>query len=199
MPKKRFERPAPSRRIRKIYLIVTEGEKTERIYFERFKADQHRINIELKIFPAQRGDSDPKSVLKRARDAAKNCRLEPSDEIWIVVDVDQWGAATLDSLCEACQAGGFLVAVSNPCFEFWLQLHQKNPPRPDTVKSCETELRKLLGDYEKNGYDVSKLVLNIHHALRNAELLERESIDPWPTTPGTQVHRLVKKFVAQPE
>lgn len=60
----------------------------------------------------------------------------------------------------------------------------ENPPRPDTVKSCETELRKLLGDYEKNGYDVSKLVLNIHHALRNAELLERESIDPLADAPG---------------
>jgi hypothetical protein len=50
----RFRRPAPTRPRRKVFVIATEGEKTEKIYFSVFKGDEYRKNLAIEVLPAKR-------------------------------------------------------------------------------------------------------------------------------------------------
>lgn len=200
MARSRYERPRPRRERRRLYVVATEGSKTEAIYFDQFNNDRFRKNVRVEIL-AKIGASSPEAALKRLQRYERENNLEPGDELWVVVDVDNWGPEALDRLCVECRRAGYQVAVSNPCFELWLVLHQEKPPKPLTTQSCHRALERLLGRYEKANYDVTKLMSYVDAAIRHASQLDQEE-DPdtlWPHSTGTHVYKLVQKLVEKPE
>src|SRR3712207_6146023 len=100
MSRKRFERPRPQRETRKLFVIATEGKKTEQIYFSVFYSEDFRKNVRIQILPTRRGDSSPEGVLRRLRKYMQDIGVQSGDELWVVVDVDSWGEQTLDELCQ---------------------------------------------------------------------------------------------------
>lgn len=202
MARNRYERPKPRRERRRLYVIATEGSKTEAIYFNQFNNDPFRQNVRVEVL-AKAGESSPQAVMKRLRTYAREIGCEPGDELWAVVDVDRWGPEALDRLCVACKRAGYQVAVSNPCFELWLVLHQEKPPKPkpSTVDRCCQALEQLLGRYEKADYDATKLILHVRDAIGHARQTDQGE-DPqaaWPRATGTHVYKLVAKLVARAE
>lgn len=197
MSRNRFTRPSRHRARRKLFVIATEGKRTEKIYFEVFNNDRFRKNVQICILPTGKGDSDPANVLKRLRRYVNEKGVEDGDELWVVVDCDSWGEQVLDKLCRECNQAQFHVAVSNPCFELWLLLHQEHPPRPQpqSAKICEKALEKLLGHYDKADYDAEKLVPYMSHAVTHAHRLDLDPNRPWPVAPATRVYRLVMKLL----
>ncbi len=195
MSSKRFQRPTIRRERRKLYVIATEGKKTEHIYFSMFKGEDFRKNVKVHILPPKSDWSAPQHVLNRLRDHVRKVGIEDGDELWVVVDVDSWGDDVLRGLCHDCTKEGYHVAISNPCFELWLLLHQKSPPTPAIARDCEKELVTLLGRYEKSGYDVTKLVPHIQLAINHARRLDDEPDALWPTKPSSRVYRLVEKLI----
>lgn len=195
MPRNRFERPRPQRALRNLYIVATEGEKTEKRYFDEFNNDEFRKNIQVRVLPAQRGASAPQQVLKRLQKFVRTQDVREGDELWVVVDVDSWGEHALDNLCQQCARLGFSVAVSNPCFELWLVLHQEKPPIPQKNKDCERELERLLGHYDKADYDVRKLLQHVSLAIKNAQQRDHDQEETWPHSPGTHVYKMVKKLI----
>ena len=196
MPRKRFERPKPYLTRRKRFVIATEGKQTEKIYFELFKNDDFRKNVQVCVLSTREGESAPKHVLRRLRRHIHDAGVEEGDELWVVVDVDSWGEEALHELCHECNRSGFRVAVSNPCFELWLLLHQEHPSAPPTVKACKQDLTRLLGQYDKASYNVGTLASYIPHAINHARRLDSDPDAPWPRTTATRVYLLVEKLRA---
>lgn len=203
MPRKQkpLDRSLKPRPFHALFMIATEGEKTEKIYFECFNTATYRQQIKVKVLATKKGNSSPSSVLARLKRYAQDEDLQPQDQLWLVIDVPEWPPATLQQVYQACQAQGYHCAASYPSFELWLVLHQPNPPAPPTVAACITELSRLLGKpYQKNNYDADQLLRQVQSALNAARHLEtRNHTDsppnPWPQHPGTQVHRLVSELL----
>jgi hypothetical protein len=192
-----FQRPRPTRSPRKVYVIATEGEKTEKVYFECFQDGLCRKNIQVKILATRKGQSAPKSVLKRLQNYASEARLRPSDELWLIIDVPEWSTTDLQAVYDACQKAGYYLGASNPSFELWLLLHQNNPRTPATVNQCEKALTRLLGKpYDKSDYDPQPLLPYVDDAIAHAQRLHTDYNEPWPQQVGTHVYRLVAQLIA---
>lgn len=193
----RYQRKHAVREPKKKYIIATEGEKTEKIYFEKFREQNRRKNVFVQILETKKdGDSAPEKVLARVNKFARDKIFdEERDECWLVIDYDSWGEPKLDEIRRKCQESKYHLAVSNPCFELWLNLHQDNPKMPKTCSDCQQELKKLLGDYSKNNFDVDKLIGKLDKAISKAKQLHKTKNEPFPKQTGTHVYKLVEKLI----
>lgn len=189
-----FQRKPKKRTVKKVYLVATEGEKTEEIYFEMFRTPEYRKNIQVEIVSARRGNSSPEAVMKRLKGKARDMNLQSGDELWVVIDDDKRPKKQLQVIVNECnKKDHYFCAISNPCFELWLLLHQKNSKTPPTEKLCKKELDKLFGkSYDKTNYDISKLEPYIKNAIAHAQQLDTTDI---PKEVGTGVYRLVEKLI----
>lgn len=158
-------------------LVVTEGEKTERNYFEALR-DRLRIStFDLSIVhpPA----TDPVSLCRHAielRDrkaaAAKRGSGVAYDEVWVVFDLEKIHDERRRLAAEAINLGrpqNILFAQSNPCFEFWLLLHEEYTTAP--FKDCGeagTRLKKHWPKYTKGAKPASEFIEKVAAAVRHA-------------------------------
>jgi hypothetical protein len=197
----RYERKHAVREVRKKYIIATEGEKTEKIYFEKFAEQNYRKNIFIQILPSKSdGDNSPEKVLERINKFARDKIFDKErDECWLVIDFDSWTVKKLSRIYQKCENNNYNLAVSNPCFELWLNLHQDNPKTPQKCSDCLKELKKLLGNYSKNNFDVDKLIENVEKAISKAEQLQKNETEALPTETGTHVYKLVVKLIENTE
>lgn len=190
----KFTRPIKSRKPKKIFVIATEGEKTEDIYFSIFRT-QHYDKVIIKVLPALAGKSAPKHLIKRIQQYKKDHNLKDNYELWIVVDVDQQ-AESLDEICSRCKKLGINIAVSNPNFEIWLSFHQEKSRTPQTSEDCMKEVKQLLKGYTKARYDVHQLIPYIQAAIDHAKRLDGNPDDAWTREPGSRVYVLVERIMA---
>lgn len=193
MRKKRrsFSRRKPELNYRKLFLIATEGKKTEPIYFRIF--NNPKAIIRLKILSSNYKTSPP-HILQRVKSFLRQEQLKKEDEIWLVIDRDQWPESQLEEVFTGCQSLGFKLAVSNPKFEFWLLLHFEDVSGIINSKECTERLRQHLPKYEKGRLDVHKIIPKIPEAIRRAERKNRPSCKKWPITNGSTVYLLVEKL-----
>lgn len=200
MPRPRSNRNTRQRKPKKekpICVIATEGKETEKIYFDKIR-ELYRDKYTIHILPTdQRGNSAPKHTVKRIEDFKRkkvSTNLK-NDEYWAVIDFDNWGEEQLLEAYQECQDNKFDLAVSNPCFELWLNFHQTNPKSPKTCAKCGKQVKKLLGVYEKNDYDAGELLKEVKAAINKAKLLHKDKAEPFPKETGTHVYKLVEKLV----
>lgn len=160
--------------------MVCGGEKTEVDYLaglrQRFRA---RVTVKPK------GDSPLKLVGYASRLMGQY--PEEFDEAWCVVDVDEFD---IEAATSQAAKLGIELAVSNPCFEFWLLLHFRDPCGP--AKAC----REIAGHLAKclNGYDKTRLNF-AHFAPFVSVAIERARKIAPGSNPSTGVWRLVDKFM----
>jgi hypothetical protein len=197
MSKKRrsFKRPTPFLSYRKLFLIATEGAETEPIYFDMFNSPQATIHVRL--LPAKKHDTSPPQVLKRAEDFAREIGIRKDDEVWIVIDRDQWTEQQLHGVCLGCRTSAFALAVSNPKFEYWLLLHFEDGGGVSGSLDCTQRLMRHLSHFSKTHLEVEKVKPGIPDAIRRGEEKDRPPCEDWPRTNGSTVYRLVKKLTSQ--
>lgn len=135
----------------KLFIIVAEGDKTERNYFQtlekKYKEDFRKRDLYFKWL--DRDDpsySDPQSVYQTMQDFCEELKSERDikkyDEFWIVIDTDEHEnrKEVIERIVEDCEnLQNYYLALSNPCFEVWLICHF-------------VDLDAKLSDYIK-GYD----------------------------------------------
>ena len=194
-PKKRrrFVRPPGKRRYRKMFVLATEGRKTESQYFEIFKDRGLAVHIE---FLKRKGDSAPPQVLERMKNYLKQRGLKNSDEAWLVVDKDQWTDYQLLQLHEwSQQADNYGLALSNPKFEFWLLLHFEDGSGVSNSKTCSRKLKHHIPGYDKdiNARKISQDM--IKKAIERAKKRDTPTCCDWPRNTGTTVYRLVENIL----
>lgn len=196
-PKKRrkFKRPSGKRRYRKMFVLATEGSKTESQYFAIFNNQNLVVHIK---FLKGGYSSAPPQVLARMRNHLKKEGLKDSDEAWLVVDKDQWTDEQLSQLHEWTKEGGnYNLALSNPKFEFWLLLHFENGSGVSNSQTCSQRLEFYLPRYDK-GIDVKKISEDmITEAIKRAKKRDTPACSDWPRKTGTTVYRLVENIMEQ--
>ena len=193
----RYQRKHNIREPKKKYIIATEGEKTEKIYFDKFREQNFRKNIFIQILPSKKdGDSSPEKVLERLNKFARDKIFdEDRDECWLVIDYDSWSDKKLNEIYGECKQRNYKLAVSNPCFELWLNFHQDKSKTPKTCSDCQKELKKLLKIYDKNNYDADRLLEKLEKAIEKSRQLHQDKDEPFPKDSGTHVYLLVEKLI----
>ena len=155
------------------FLVVTEGVNTEPAYFEFVRRMFSSATVEL--VPRGAGRGDPKSLAdfalevrnERRRQARKKelsiNKLEDFDEIWIVFDTDALGASERNDGIAYAKSQGVRIAYSEPCFEYWLLLHEASGYTTAQMARCadvEPHLKRAFGwtEYSKNIRECRKLI-----------------------------------------
>lgn len=194
-PKRRkFLRPRGNRRYRRLYVVAVEGDKTEPQYFGLLNDSQSIVQINcLK----GRHNSSPHGVLKRMKEHLKREALQGSDEAWLVVDKDNWNDEQLRALFEWSQShSNFGLALSNPCFEYWLLLHFDEGDGISAKAECLHRLKRHIPNYSK-GIDCSLFTeVRIRMAIAHAKRRDSPPCSDWPRIPGgSTVYRLVERIM----
>ncbi|GAA4546824.1 RloB family protein [Amycolatopsis samaneae] len=124
--------------------MVCGAKATEPAYFDGLKEAYRNAAITVSI---KKKAAAPEAVVKHAvamRDRGVY------DEVWCVVDVDEFD---LEKTATLARRSRINLAISNPCFEYWLLLHFQDCSAPLT---CYSEVKKRLGKHVP-GYDKTAL------------------------------------------
>ena len=188
-PLDRRTRPEPYRDAR-LFVIATEGEKTEKQYFSLFR----NRRCQVKIITNTEGRSAPKYIFEQLKKFKKEYQLKGDDELWLMIDVDRWPKRELAAASSQSAQNNFFLAVSNPCFEIWLYLHHASI-RKKSISSGEMKqmLRDKLGSYNPSNLDLSRFVEKVDKAISRAKKLDVDTAERWPSSTGTHVYKVVKK------
>lgn len=192
--KRPLNRTIPHLRDTKLVIIATEGSVTEKQYFEMFG----NVKLQIKVIPTPKEDtkSAPKYVLERLNYFKKEYQLNKDDELWLMIDVDDWKQEALSQVCLECRQKGYFLAISNPCFELWLYLHfSEDLSKISSCKDIELTLRNHLGSYSKTNLDINKYKPYILKAITRARNLHTDADERWPTLLGTHVYKIVGKLI----
>lgn len=171
----------------KLIVIATEGEKTEKIYFDGFRNSR----IKIRTIPSEEGRSAPSYVLENVQKFKNEYDLDADDELWLAGDVDRWPERNLSEIARSCASKRFRLAVSNPCFEIWLALHCPDDLEGDlSPDSLRKHLVSYLGAFSKSNFDVPRLLSGLSRAVKRAKVLDAEETGRWPQKSGTHVYKI---------
>jgi len=215
MPREREELFRQSNTIEKEKIIVLafEGNDTEQIYFEEFK-DSEKFNDELIYLhllkrPKNNTNSAPNHVFKKLKKEAKDeYNFNDTDELWMIIDTDRW--KNISEIIEECKKlDNMFVAVSNPCFEFWLLLHiktiteysiaeldliLKNNKVTSKKNYIDVKLTEILGSYNKSNPKPEQYIPHIKKAIEQAKELDLEN-EEYPKKLGSHVYKIIEKLI----
>jgi hypothetical protein len=183
--------------------IYSEGEKTERDYFDAMARAFPSVVLEIEIIE---GAGVPLTIAKKAVGAAQSARARNRrqsyanrDEFWAVFDRDEH--PYIPEAISRCSDANVGVAYSNPCFELWLILHFQDFDRPDHRHDVQRHLKTLCKDYDparRKTTDCGKLMAAIVEAEARAERQLRMRKDEGDTggPPFTTVYELTRRIRA---
>jgi RloB-like protein len=177
-----------------IWVIAFEGGKTEGQYFNKFGSSK------IKIVPlsTRSGDStEPEDIFERMRDYKRKNIVYDDDKCWLVVDVDDRNEERLKTVCVQARAERCQVAISNPCFEFWLFLHKFEADElPLTIHQLAAEKRphemKQILKYDYKSLPYHEFCADVKRATQRAKSKEQGRRTHIPGFPGTDVYKLVE-------
>lgn len=214
MPREREDlfRESNSLEKEKIIVLAFEGNNTEEIYFDEFKSseifDDALIFLHLLKRPKTDTNSAPNHVFKKLKKEAKDeYNFKDTDELWMIIDTDRWKSIP-DIITECKKQSNMFVAVSNPCFEFWLLLHIKDIAGYDenelelilknakvTAKKnyVDAKISEILGSYNKNNPKPELFLPTVDFAIKQAKLLDKNNYE-YPDKLGSHVYKVVEKL-----
>lgn len=199
--KKDLDRKKSFRAVYEKILIVTEGSKTEPLYFMEIK-DFYEINTANIVITGDCG-SDPLSVVNCAEELYQKevGKGDAFDKVYIVIDKDTHAnyAQALTKVSELARSNPFLLINSVPCFEYWLLLHYCYTTsafhangKVSSGGAVLAALRRYLPAYEKAQEGIFKLLFNkLDYAIENAIRSLTQATEVNTDNPTTHIHELV--------
>ena len=176
-------------------VIVCEGKKTERNYFNRYRERKSG----LLILTPNSSVTDPENLVDFALSQIKkyDINLNKGDEVWCVFDADRH---TDKNIKKAKDLAGdkIKLCLSNPCFELWYLLHFYYFGNRVSTSEVQNKLANYIKNFDKakDYFDLflpkrDKAIqnakkLNQKHKTARIELLSTQS------NPSTQVFQLVE-------
>jgi hypothetical protein len=189
-PQSKITRGAPRREPRKRLPVVCGAKETEPGYVNGLKRYLRNAAVSVDLLTK---DKSPSQVvrygIKKSQQSA-----DAYDELWCIVDVDQF--SDIDEAVKlAANATTRLLAVtvvvSNPCFELWLLLHfAEQRGHLAGFEQLKPLLRKHVPDYNKCGLDFSIYATRYLDAAGRARALDPSGEDH-RLNPSTNMWRLV--------
>jgi hypothetical protein len=165
------------------FLIVCEGTVTEPHYFRELRRLE-RVPVDLDI----RAGGVPKTLVERAASANQS-------QFWCVFDIDEH--PFVPEAKQQARDNGIQVAVSNPCFEFWLLLHFQDQTAHIERDRVAHTCREHMPGYKKKP-PCETLAPHQQEATARAIYLDnrQESNGNPGGNPSTGVYRLVQQIKA---
>lgn len=184
-------------------LIVCEGEKTERYYFQEL-CDHYRLNSTNVEISGDCG-SAPINVIERAKalyQAEKRNGI-PFDRVYCVFDKDTHSTykSALEAVTSIKPNATFFATNSVPCFEYWLLLHFVDTTKPfygtEGAKSAGDqvldELKKYIADYAKGDHGhFENLFGQLPQAIQRSRRVLKSANTSGTDNPTTLVHEQVE-------
>lgn len=193
------------------YLIVTEGERTEPLYFKGLKKlISEKVGgtvnvVEAPLIDISGEGSSTGKLIEITEQIVKEAKIIYQN-IWIVFDKDDF--SDFDQAIRDGIEKGYNIAWSNQSFEYWLYLHfnysdsalhrhEWNQKLDDIFKQYN------LGDgrYRKNYENIYEIVNTydgvntaIKHAKRRMADFDPKKDKPSQYDPGTKVYNLVENL-----
>lgn len=168
------------------YLIVCEGEETERNYFEGLKQDLPKgvlTAYQIDIEGTGRNTQSLVDEAIRLKAVYEKDTGRPIDRLWVVFDRDSFEANDFNAAIVRCENMQPIMgcAWSNEAFELWYLLHfhyyNNAISRKDYQDLIEQNLQPILGPdyrYQKNSVEMYALLKehgSVDDAIRNAKHL----------------------------
>jgi RloB-like protein len=213
----RFARKETPRReaiksIRKFFLIVCEGTKTEPNYFEGMKTNLPPNMLRVADFVATGSGRNTLSVIDEAENLRKQHEekntIQPIDEVWVVFDRDSFPKQNINNAISKAEQKNLSCAWTNEAFELWYILHfqlvEHRMSRKQYQAFIERELTSRTGKkytYQKNSPDMFALLMqhgDVQQAIKWADKLAAvfgDRTDYADHNPRTEMHKLVQKLV----
>jgi len=206
---KAFKRRGPVRRPRLRILIVSEGAKTEGLYFSVFSRSLNAANIQVDIMGKECG-SDPLTVVEFA--AGRFCQDRGYDLCYCVIDRDEhdvqrYSAALAkgSKINAQFKTRSFYVIVSDPCIEFWFILHFVFSRSPFIRKGNRSpgecaldELKKYAPGYTKSSKEeMEKFILKTSDAIANSKKALADAQATGEFNPSTRIHELIERITLE--
>ncbi len=117
------------------------------------------------------------------------------DELWLVIDVDDWDYDLIQELSEHCDyQRNWHIAISNPCFEVWLFLHMNDKIDESGATTCK-EFKTKISDFDSGGYNCIKFIKNVESAIERGERLDDSPTHFYPSEKRTKVYQLLKSMI----
>lgn len=180
------ERRKNTRSLRKRFLIVCEGERTEPNYFEAFRVPKDVCEVVGVGY----------NTIRLVREAITLRQNGNYDQVWVVMDKDDFPVVTFNNALSLARGEGINVAYSNEAFELWYLLHFDFHHTAISRSTYKERLTSRLGfKYEKKDPHIYEAIedrqsVAIQHATR---LLDEygDAHKPAYDNPSTTVHLLV--------
>lgn len=178
----------PHRSIRRKAVIYTNGEVTEHSYLQSLRSLIRNQRIEIRL----ESTSPLRMVNKAIRDRKRDRRnvSAPEDLYAVVFDHDNFDC--VPSACSVAEENGFLVADSEPCFEYWLILHFTRYNRPGNASELKRDLLKHDPDFskEKSKFHSTSYIEKLPNALANLQARKKDA--EYPCNPSSNMDLLIK-------
>ena len=194
----RYKRPNPNRSFVRILHIFTEGEFTEKEYINAlFNLLDNKFScrgkFQIKII-SSKGKSSPKNILDSIKKTKKSFQNKDSNEVWCLIDQDQWPEDDVLILQEGKNVKQsvsiYKVLQSIPKFELWILLHFDKANGVVTAKEVDQKLKSYLPQYNKHLSANLFTLENVTVAINNARLRTRNNHDA-----QTSVYELVEHML----
>jgi hypothetical protein len=200
------------------FLIVTEGEVTEKLYFESVRAVLQLNPVTVKV--VHPGCTDAEGLMRAAmeyyewdthgngiaKEAVGTREVRVYDHVWVLFDTDVPARqGQLEPALELAKKEKMHVGHSTPCVELWLLLHFRDRPGP-LLDSAAAE--RALGESWGQKYEKTKELFpklwealrgNIPAAvLRGGQIREyhKNAATEFPANPSTELDLLVRALEA---
>ena len=198
----------------KLIVIATEGTQTEPKYLNDLIANARYRNskVHVEVLVRKETASSPIHIIRELDSFRREYKLNLGDELWLLIDVDQWGYRELSQVASQCVQKQYTLSASNPCFEIWLLLHLKaldtyseaqlktlaENKRSDGRTAIEKEIITLTGSYVKANLNTAHYIPQVETAIQRAKDLDSNPEQRWPNQIGTRVYLLIQSILKRP-
>ena len=183
---------AAARQPRPTFVLILEGEMTEKAYFLHLG---QLLRIRVVTLATRDGKSAPKHLVRRTAAAQKEYGGDPRTEIWIVADHDGRPDPELQTLYDT----NARVALSVPCFEAWLLAHFPQFRRCNHADEYRRQLARVDGPFDKRlprvrNWLTATTVVDAVRRMRATTAYTGNR--PWPDHGGSAVPDLIERMLA---
>ena len=190
--------PRGSRSRRPLVLIIVEGIKTEKLYFESLAREERASAVHVDVVHSK-GDTAPENLVQQASKARKNRiendQWENDGQVWCVCDTEQpEPSVSLRNALATARKLDINMAVSNPAFEYWYLLHFRDSTSPcSNGQEMKNKLRRIIDNYHESTDVYPILKSRTDAAIARASDLRSRSEGAWDnfSNPSTGVDQLV--------
>lgn len=187
---KHLRRKKNFRAVRKNFLIVCEGEKTEPSYFQEFR-------VPKKIYDVFGIGANTESLVRKAIELRDKEGISYG-EVWCVFDRNSFPTQNFNNALSLAKNNNIKVAYSNEAFEIWYLLHFNFHDAATSRTQYEAMLTDRLGfPYKKNDPNMYDYLFHLQGtAIKNATKLLSSYPKHVPSidNPSTKVHLLVQEL-----